>query len=343
MVSMASWTIKYTPGAKPGVKRKLQTTPTEAEKKLKLTEYEQSKRPPRSFNEKWKEGREWLKFDPEKNIMTCTYCISYSSSSILKSSKCTNNLKNKMLFVSGCSNFRYSTITDQEKSVVHQETTKMYLAAKNPTATSAHKSLISMNEHKRKQLELKFRNIHAVIKHNRPISDFMWLNQLDIAKGLDHGDTYNNHMAGTNFLMNIALIEKEKCADFVKQSTFFSLTMDGSTDDSVTEQETIFVRTCISGKVSSRLMCIGEPESTASKDLHTFVIDKLKDNLIFDQMYKLVGFASDGASNMTGSKNGLIALLKNDYPGILGIHCLGHRLELAFRLLLKKTVRMKSL
>jgi hypothetical protein len=34
----------------------------------------------------------------------------------------------------------------------------------------------------------------------------------------------------------------------LSEINFFSLTMDGSTDDNVTGQETIFIRTCVQGK-----------------------------------------------------------------------------------------------
>lgn len=44
----------------------------------------------------------------------------------------------------------------------------------------------------------------------------------------------------------------------------------------------------------------------------------------------------DGASNMMGKKKGLVVLLKKDYPQIIGVHCLCHRLELSFKDALKK-------
>jgi hypothetical protein len=50
----------------------------------------------------------------------------------------TTEVEKEMWFVSGCSNFRYSAVTDHQKSKIHhwhQETTKMYLASKNPTIT----------------------------------------------------------------------------------------------------------------------------------------------------------------------------------------------------------------
>lgn len=46
---------------------------------------------------------------------------------------------------------------------------------------------------------------------------------------------------------------------------------------------------------------------------------------------------SDGASNMTGSKSGLSSLLKQRInEEIVNVHCLCHRLELAFRDVVKK-------
>jgi hypothetical protein len=53
-------------------------------------------------------------------------------------------------------------------------------ARKKPTETAAYKSLLTLNEKNWMQLDLKFRNVHAVIKQNRPISDYMWLNELDV-------------------------------------------------------------------------------------------------------------------------------------------------------------------
>ena len=124
----------------------------------------------------------------------------------------------------------------------------MYLASKNSTIAPAYKSLLSLKESTGKQLENKFRNMHALVKYNRPLSDFSWLNRLDASKGLDVGEIYNNRKAGTLFLENIAQIEREKLISVIENVKFFSLTMDGSTDDSSVEQETIFIRFCNKGR-----------------------------------------------------------------------------------------------
>lgn len=52
---------------------------------------------------------------------------------------------------------------------------------------------------------------------------------------------------------------------------------------------------------------------------------------------KLVVMGSDGASNMVGKRSGLAILLQQDINDeIINMHCFAHRLELAFRDVLKK-------
>lgn len=308
------WPIKFVDGAKPGKKIKL-------EKDHVVKKYEEN-RPPREFKENWKEGRDWLIYDDQIG-MRCAVCIDAGD----------NSRGPKNHFISGSKNFRFSTVTDHEKSISHVHASKIVASrAEAAKKTSiAHKTVISLNESVRKQIELKFRNIHALIKNNRPISDFTWLNELDISKGYDHGTTYNNPTAATAFLECISDVEKAKMSELLTSIKFFSLTMDGSTDSAVVEQETLFFRASINGKIVTRFVCIGEPNSTCSTDLYTFVKDSTKENGFEKHMNKLVGFGSDGAANMMGKKTGLITLMRNDHPEIIGVHCLAHRLELAFK------------
>ena len=106
--------------------------------------------------------------------------------------------------------------------------------------------------------------------------------------------------------------------------------MDGSTGISGDEQETIYIRSSVKGSVTERLLNIGTPVSACSNDLYEFVTETFKQfNINTD---KLVGMGSDGASNMSESKAGLITILhQNINKEIVNIHCLAHRLELAFR------------
>jgi len=103
------WPIKFVKGARPGLKRPADSA-TNADKRYK---YENEKRPERIFNIKWCEGRPWLHYDRDENIMTCTICTKYGKRGE------TGNLKNKHLFITGCNNFRSTAVSDHEKSKGH--------------------------------------------------------------------------------------------------------------------------------------------------------------------------------------------------------------------------------
>ncbi|XP_060867447.1 E3 SUMO-protein ligase KIAA1586-like [Metopolophium dirhodum] len=78
---------------------------------------------------------------------------------------------------------------------------------------------------------------------------------------------------------------------------------------------------------NNRKLCIVVDESTTLSKKTMLVIclrcanDFLKQNL--------VGFVSDGASNMLGRKAGVGVLLQNIFPDLIIWHCCNHRLELA--------------
>jgi hypothetical protein len=111
---MAAWPIKLKEGYKPG----------------------------RSFNQKWKDGRHWLSYNESENVMKCTVCTEHAQ---LTNSQV--KLKHKHLFITGCSNFKLSTITDHEKSKGHLDhACHVHNARKKTTETPAHKSLLTLNE-----------------------------------------------------------------------------------------------------------------------------------------------------------------------------------------------------
>lgn len=62
-----------------------------------------------------------------------------------------------------------------------------------------------------------------MIKKNRPISDFVWLNELDEAKEIVHGVTYYNQNAATVFLECISDTEKDHLSTLMENVKFFPL------------------------------------------------------------------------------------------------------------------------
>ena len=66
--------------------------------------------------------------------------------------------------------------------------------------SAAGQSLIKLNRYQKPRLMAMVRNAHALAKYNRPIKDFVWLCELDRAKGTDVGDTYVNQQKGREFI-----------------------------------------------------------------------------------------------------------------------------------------------
>ena len=96
--------------ARPGKRPHLPDVQTNDDKR-RLCKRE--KRPELSVQPKWKESRGWLQYNDEENKMSCSVCIHYFNKSSIGNATC-SNLKNKSLFVTGCSNFRLSSVVDHE-------------------------------------------------------------------------------------------------------------------------------------------------------------------------------------------------------------------------------------
>ena len=219
----ASWPIEW---QNKNNKRKADS---ELDKTPNKRKYE-ANRTERSFQPGWKSGRPWLEF--EDGEMRCTFCVTFVAQ--CRSKENYENLNNRNKFLTGCTNFRSTTITDHERSKMHLDAVSFNTKSDK---TETHQDIVlKLHEHNRKELEFKFRNIHALVKNNRPLSDFTWLNKLDSVKGFQQSSTYNNRQAGTQFMENIAAVECEKIVNLIQQADFFSITMDGSTDSSTTEQ-----------------------------------------------------------------------------------------------------------
>jgi hypothetical protein len=108
---------------------------------------------------------------------------------------------------------------------------------KQPNEAPAQKALLKLD-----QVSNLFRNTHALMKHNKNFKDYVWLCDLDEKKGLSIGKTYRNPKAAKTFSSFIAESECKVLSDDIDSAPFIALTMDGSTDAGIIEQEIIFAR-----------------------------------------------------------------------------------------------------
>ena len=307
-------------GGKPPPEKK--TRLTDEEKKRHAIEYEQNHRK-RKFFETWKVNRPWLTFDPISATMKCDICI---QAHLLKDNP----------FVKGCATLKINAIQRHEISKDHNKSVEKVSAAKTlPGESPAEKALNSLTKAQNQRLTFLIQNAHAIAKKARPFTDFQYLSELDIAKGLDIGAQYLNRSKCKEFVTSISNVERQKIRDdFKDKAKAFSLMSDGSTDASTVEEEILYVRYAHKGQITVTFLGIRDVPKADAKNIYSaisLILEKVLGLSPEEWKCLLTGVASDGAAVMMGSENGVVRLLTEGKTDVITVHCLGHRLELAFK------------
>ncbi|XP_069110144.1 zinc finger protein 862-like [Argopecten irradians] len=114
----------------------------------------------------------------------------------------------------------------------------------------------------------------------------------------------------------------------IRDSLYFSILIDETTDIAVLKQMTVMAR-FMTPEMKVRTAFLGLVDlpdgkaDTIMAALETF----FRENEL--PLNKLIGMGSDGASVMVGRKTGVATQLKTVNPELINIHCVAHRLALA--------------
>ncbi|KAL7386854.1 hypothetical protein ABVT39_014860 [Epinephelus coioides] len=123
---------------------------------------------------------------------------------------------------------------------------------------------------------------------------------------------------------------------------FISVMSDGSLYSAVMEEEMVYVRSASEGKVKVDFVgvkAVSKPDATNISEAVCSIMDS---EVSADWKNKLVALTIDGASVMTGVNSGVVTKLRADRPYVLGIHCMAHKLELAFSDGIRKNVMARK-
>jgi hypothetical protein len=199
-------------------------------------------------------------------------------------------------------------VREHENSKWHKHFSQKYKTVQTTATYSAHATenealtcLKQLHKADYDRLLVKFRNAHAIAKHHKSLVDYKFLCMLDKAKGLDVGINYLNDKAASMFVSSTASVTRYQVCEQLRKANFFSLTCDGVTDFTGEELENVYVLVCNKGKVDVLFFCIASPNSTSARDIHSCIQTMFEDyNLSEEFNNKLIGFCSDGASNMPG-------------------------------------------
>ena len=90
------------------------------------------------------------------------------------------------------------------------------------------------------------------------------------------------------------------------------------------------MRCAVEGSVHSRFIGVTSV-SRADAEHITKAVDDTVSTIDKQWKDKLVSIGSDGASVMTGKNTGVVVRLKGTLDYVIGMHCMNHRLELAYK------------
>ena len=181
------------------------------------------------------------------------------------------------------------------------------------------------------------RAVHWLAIEKMPLSKTASLSALLRKFGVALGISYLNRKAATQFVHSMAEVLRRKTAAGCK-GTWYGIAVDEATDISVKQNLIVYLRVLIEGRYTTRfyrLVEIEAPEpdgqgelSKAAERLLTYIQSALEDDGI--SLSNLASLAADGASVMSGPKEGLAVRLRRAFnPFMLSAHCVAHRHQLA--------------
>ncbi|XP_022808200.1 zinc finger protein 862-like [Stylophora pistillata] len=286
----------------------------------------------RAFKEAWRKEFAWLMYDDESGKMFCQYCLHFPNSKNKQSSFCC-----------GSQNFQLDGLRSHERSAGHVLSVDAKVAkTKGARKGTIDAELLRLEKDTVAKMEKLFNTAYYVCYLKMPFSSFPHLCSLQTKNGLVLGQTYRNDHGCKEFCKHISQVMKEEQAAIIKNARFLSVLADGSTDFSVTEEEIVYVR-CALPSAETITFYVGLKEVPSAKApgiLHA--IETVMDEKDEHWKEKLISTGTDGASVMIGRLGGVVAMLQAQVPHVIGIHCVAHKLELAFADTVKSCEVMKQ-
>ncbi|XP_068757400.1 zinc finger protein 862-like [Montipora capricornis] len=307
----------------------------------KRAELDEGKQPPpksavkRKFLPHWKEEFPWVVFHENLNNMTCEICCSVPE------------LAGKSEFLTGSCTFKKETLQKHGVSGPHLRARDGLLAKQKPLkeapiAQSLQKGKKAVEEQNRNEMAVKINTAYFIAKEELPFSKFGPILSLQKKNGRNINLTYANDNSCATLVSLVSSVITDQLASAVNDgSKYLSIMIDGATDSSGIENETVHCRFVKDGQPVNRLVGHQPVAHGHAQGVLETVNGAFSDVGISQWKEKLVGMGFDGASVNIGKKGGVAALLRREVPHVIDFHCLPHRLELAL-LEMQKSCKLVS-
>ncbi|KAK7505926.1 hypothetical protein BaRGS_00002648 [Batillaria attramentaria] len=284
--------------------------------KSKDVENESTKAPARQLVSSWFKVFPWLVYNEETRTMFCSVCM--------------NDGVAKNSFTRGCGNLRKSALSEHAETSDHKRALQTPVQVQNQM--QAEKMQLTREEHAILQAA---RAVHWLVSEDLPLSKFPSFMSLlqeykveDVDKLLvSNNTTYSSRDTAMDILETLAEDVDEKASVLLKESPFVSVLADESTDITIKKRMGVFAKTVTTDMIpTTRFLANRHVENGTGQVIAEGILDEMSTRGVDPE--KIIGFGSDGAAAMTGTRNGAAGILRHVNPHMLNSHCIAHRLAL---------------
>ena len=201
----------------------------------------------RKFLPQWKDEFSWVVYNEEKNVMTCEICCAVPE------------MAGKTDFLTGSQTFKKETLAKHNVTGGHLRARDALLAKQQPTASapiaqSFRKGEQKLEEQGRKELAVKVNTAYLIAKEELPFSKYGPILSLQKKNGLEINQTYANEKSCSTLISTIGTVLTEELKSEVNGKKYLSVMIDGATDASGKENETVHCRFVKAGQPTNRLI-----------------------------------------------------------------------------------------
>ena len=292
----------------------------------------------RRFRYEWFDNYKWLTYDVARHVVRCHTCLMGLKTGVVKEDF------RETAFVRGFSNWKKAG----EKFRAHEKSDTHKISAQNILLSRQQPITAQIDDASRKEQQTNtevFLDVLSILRglarcgvalrgHTDTDGNLMRLLQersvlsTEMKKWLKRKTNFLSHECQDELFEVMATMIQRDLAQEVKESVWFSVIADGTTDVSGTEQFCVCLRHVDKEMSVKEVFCglYAAPDSSGGT-LFKVIVDVLR-RLAID-ISNLRGMCFDGASNMSGAIKGVQARLTELQPKAVFVHCLNHSLDLA--------------
>lgn len=285
------------------------------------------------FNHQWlldpalsyceKTGYFWLLYE-EGVGMFCLLCKKHNKINLQNKSSKSN--------IEASVRFKRNAVLEHGNSQQHKSAVEAEMIRR---VSEFHKEIERRDQSRDDVIHSAFLALYWLAKEEEANKKFAALLERTELLGLSDMKFFNHRSAGgtREMLLILGQVIKNVTLEKVKRASCFALLCDEVCDIANNEQLVTFIKYVDpdSSKATTQFLStknlLTNSESANAETIKSTVLTQMAESKL--EVSKLTGLATDGASVMTGKRNGVASKLREESKLLLSVHCICHRLALA--------------